>query len=280
MRLPVGFVALLSYSVLASIPADGFVHDVVLKESKPLAALFSGALYALYCHLIHKYSENVVRHMQDVPSPDMIRQNATLFDAEQSQIILSSNLRKSVSKLNNVVTKLEDRMTWNRWIAKEESSKVAIKKSDILSICGIVYQFKYRTYANYEEVSAICKPFFTWKRFLFTFQKPGIMQFSDPEEGEDKNVVAIVKIQDHFLVSTIIPVHVSWFGKVVKKGKKLRIVWTSAKLEKYGILKKVIVENPPASMELLSIPWDIEKIDDGMICFRRGDVGYLVYDSK
>ena len=278
MRL-LGFVALLSYPILASIPADGFVQDVVLKESKPLAALFSaGALYALYCHLIHKYSENVVRRMQDIPNPDMLRQNATLY-AEQSQI-LSSDLRKSVSKLNNIVMKLEDRMRWNQWIAAEESSKVAIKSSDVLSICGIVHQFKYRTYANYEEASAICKPFFTWKRFRFTFQKPGIMQFSDPEEGDDKNTVAIVKIQDHFLVSTIIPVHVSWFGKVVKKDKKLRIVWTSAKLEKYGIWKKVIVDNPPASMKLLSIPWDIEKMDDGMICLRRGDVGYLVYDSK
>lgn len=40
------------------------------------------------------------------------------------------------------------------------------------------------------------------------------------------------------------------------------------------------LERPALSEKLRKLPWDLIKVEDGMLAFRRGDVGMLVYDSK
>ncbi len=194
-----------------------------------------------------------------------------------------------------------------------------ITPADFRSLFGITHQFKYRTYVNFEEAGAISKPFYTWKRLGPMFQKPGELKFLSPDcgdgDGEDegdedegevkdrykmksegengsKDVLALVTNREDFKLGLFIPIIIQWWGKVVPVKDDVDdgaldtveycVEWTQteAQIVLPGINKKIKKLNPKVSTELSSTPWDIEKIEDGMVCFRRGDIGHLVYDSK
>jgi len=89
---------------------------------------------------------------------------------------------------------------------------------------------------------------------------------------------------------------VTWYGKVVSnrsknRGKKnpnskhdykYQIEWTSTEAKSFlpwTKSPKIVLNNEP-SKTMSKTPWDIVKMEDKMICLRRGDVGYLVYDSN
>ena len=252
----------------------------------------AGASYALYSFAIDKYAARVVKRMQDVPTPEKLR--LLKLDDEKTRtagqgnaaLPLPSQLRETVSKRTNVVAKYEDRMGWNQWIAAASPSK--IKAMDLLALCGISHRFKYRSYANFEEAGAICKPFYTWKRFGFMIRRPGELKFvslaDDAASGENKEgTLAFVTIKDEFLLGLFFQVRIQWWGGVMQRdqGNKYCIEWTKTEAEiTLPGGKKIVKENPKMCTELSSIPWDIEKVEDGMICFRRGDIGHLAYDSK
>ena len=40
------------------------------------------------------------------------------------------------------------------------------------------------------------------------------------------------------------------------------------------------VPKPEISERLSEVPWEITKEVDGLLCFKRGDVGCLVYERK
>jgi hypothetical protein len=184
-----------------------------------------------------------------------------------------------------MVTKYEDKMGWNQWIAAASSKNEAM---DLLALCGISHRLKYRTYANFEDAGAICKPFYTWKRLGLMFRRRGELKFLSPTDdaasGEnEEGTLAFVTIKEEFLLGLFFPGRIQWWGKVMRcdQGNKYCIEWTQTEAEiTLPGGKKIVKENPKISTELSSIPWDIEKVEDGMICFRRGDIGYLAFDSK
>ena len=74
---------------------------------------------------------------------------------------------------------------------------------------------------------------------------------------------------------------ITWYGDVVKDRATYTIEQHSAEIEQsFPFKKKAIIENPPIFMKLQKEPWQIKKKDGEMICYQRGDVGYLVFDSK
>jgi len=312
----------------------------------------------VYSFVIDKYAARVVKKMKGVPTPEDIRSRSrsrlstdTEVEAEaeiqMSKMATPSHLRTTVSKRTNVVTKYEDRLLWNQWIASEKAATMdkssptaaatttaaaAITPTDLRSLCGTTNQFKYRTYVNFEEAGAICKPFYTWKRLGLMFRKPGELKFLSPDaivavggenndggedmdmdmnmfmkvgEKEDPEVeggskmktLAFVTNREDFKLGLFIPIIIQWWGRVVELDRSENdsdsdgdgdgalpaycIEWTQT--EAQIVLpggKRIRKLNPKISTELSSTPWDIEKVEDGMVCFRRGDIGNLVYDSK
>lgn len=280
--------------------------------SKAAVVATSGASYALYSFVIDKYAARVVKRMQSVPTPEKIKENAE--EALSAVAGMGSMLapiaiptptqfRTTVSKRTNIVAKCDDRMNWNLWIAASRNSNQSMKSKDLLSLCGTRHRFKYKTYASFEEAGAICKPFYTWKRIGVMFRRPGELEFLSSTNTEDASAngqanskkgngssgpdpVALVTIKDEFLLGLLFPLTIQWWGEVQVVSRKkqedgFRIEWTRTEMEitlPFG--KKIVKENPEASTKLSSTPWDIEKVDEGMICFWRGYIGHLVYDSK
>lgn len=262
------------------------------KSSKAFTAPFSagqaatfGATYALYSLIIDKYASRVVENMKTVPSPKDIQQNSDL-SAKGKSLLTPTQLRDTVSKRTYIVKNCHDRLSWNEWIASKTSTSVDLES--ILSLCNIVHKFKYRSYVNFEESGAISKPFFTWKRFGFMLRKPGELTFSREmgqkasSEKEDRSPLLFVTNTEHFLLGVLAKVTIQWYGKVIKQSDNdgFCIQWnkTLAVISLLG--KKIVKENPKVSSELSAFPWQITGLEDGLLCFQRGDIGHLVYDSK
>jgi len=264
------------------------------------------ATYALYSMTVQKYAEHVLRQMMAVLKPDDLELDDVGAanggaDGNNDHPILPSQLRRTVSKYNNLVTNPRDRLRWNQWIARNDQKLDTVEATDVRSLWGTTsggqteLRFKYRTGANQEEIAALCKPFWTWQRLKFTFSKTGRMVFSEPTD-DSKDALANVFIQDYFLIGSRLRVHVTWYGKVVsnrsknrekknpnsKHDYKYQIEWTSTEAKSFlpwTKSPKIVLNNEP-SKTMSKTPWDIVKMEDKMICLRRGDVGYLVYDSN
>ena len=285
------------------------------QRAAAIAASVVVASYIPYSMMVHKYAEHVLRQMLSVPKPDDLELLDDVIGAANDgvdgnnnnyPIAVPSELRRTVSKHNNLVTDPRDRLRWNQWIARNDQKLDTVTAADIRSLWGTTtsdggrteFRFKYRTGASQEEIAAWCKPFWTWQRFKFTFSRTGRMVFSAPTTDDDSNkdTLANVFIQDYFLIRSLRRVHVTWYGKVVrsnnnkekknpnsKQDYKYHIEWTSTEAKSFLPWTKkspnIIINNEP-SKTMSKIPWDIVKMEDKMICLRRGDVGYLVYDSN
>lgn len=259
-----------------------------------LQGVLAVTTYWMYSFLVRLYAEHVLRGMQVIPNPDDLAPEDVAVAAADYDA-LPSELRKTVSKLNNLVTNPADRLRWNLWIAHRNSKK-PINAGDIHSLyessgsndqteAAPDFRFKYRTAANQEEVAAFCKPFWSLQRLKFTFETTGRMVFS---KSTKKDALADVYIQDYFVVNILRKAYITWSGTVVrnrdpKRKYDYRIEWTTTKLETFLPWSKgnaqIIRDNQP-SFTMSRTPWDIVKMEDGMICVLRGGVGYLVYDSK
>jgi len=235
------------------------------------------ASYVLYSVVVDKYASKVLKRFQDVPIPD------ELMKESKKLPIFSSELRDTLNKRNSQVMKTKDRIRWNQWVITNPSERT---KLDLPSLFGSSGQFKYRSYANKEEASAICKPFYTWSRLGFTQTSTGRLKFYPPDtlktiDLEKKgNEMAFAIAQDDFVLSSLIPMSIKWFGKVTKSGSSCCIEWKRTQLDISLPFKKIVIQNPTVAQKLSSIPWNIEKVEDEMISLRRGDVGYLAYDFK
>ena len=252
-----------------------------------LIASFSSALgYAAYSHIIYKRALKIVELMQKVPSPEKLKEEIEKGKMTGHEAFDLEYLRKTVSKRSNLVLDMNDRKLWNEWIVtSSDPINHMVSKESIEALFGREQKFRYRTYVNFEEAGAYCKPFFTWKRFQLTFEKPGTIMFIKPQtegnERRNENIIANAKLEERIVLKTFGKMKITWYGDVVKDGASYTIKWHSAKIEqRFPFKKKVIIENPPICMKLQKEPWQIKKRDGEMICFQRGDVGYLVYDSK
>jgi len=170
------------------------------------------ATYALYSMTVQKYAEHVLRQMMAVLKPDDLELDDVGAanggaDGNNDHPILPSQLRRTVSKYNNLVTNPRDRLRWNQWIARNDQKLDTVEATDVRSLWGTTsggqteLRFKYRTSANQEEIAALCKPFWTWQRLKFTFSKTGRMVFSEPTD-DSKDALANVFIQDYFLIGS------------------------------------------------------------------------------
>lgn len=276
---------ILTYYFFFSLISSSFSNALPIAG---LISYFSSAIlgYAAYSHIIYRRASKIVELMQKVPSPEMLNKEEVekkRITAHKEAIIDTVEyLRNTISKRSNLVLDMSDRKLWNEWISAISSG---LSKHEIEALYGVEHKYCYRTYANFEEASAYCKPFFTWKRFQLTFEKPGTIMFiKSKKEGNERgneNIIANAKLEERIVLKTFCKMKITWYGDVVKDGTSYTIKWHSAKIEqRFPFKKKVIIENPPICMKLQKEPWQIKKRDCEMICFQRGDVGYLVYDSK
>lgn len=258
------------------------------KHPKGTALVAGLGSYLAYSFGVQKYANHVVSKMIAVPRPEKVPQPET-----DEAPIFASDLRKTISKITNLVTNPADRIKWNQWIARNDPKLDApITKETILSWVSRtdtehsqtpLFRFAYRTHADHEEAAAYYKPFCTWQRFRFTFETIAKMVFTEPTNNK-RGAIANVQMTDYFILFGILKAHVTWRGTVVKGGKSdYKIDWDSTDLKTFLPWTKhrpKLVPNPAASTAASKVPWDVIKAEDGMICLRRGTVGYLVFDSK
>jgi hypothetical protein len=240
----------------------------------PIAGLIKNVAipYSIYSFAIDKYAKRKVEIMKQVPP-------LLVGDDIDSDIYTSMELRKTISKSTNLVLDPKDRLEWNKFIMTANAKQ---NDYDLATICG-VYEFVYRSYVNFEEVNAICKSFYNWRNLLFVLRSRGTLTIQKNSSEDDSYEVTNI---ERFRFALVIPLTIKWYGKVedcnhdlddsAYIGKKMQIVWKKTEL-KMG--NRIVVENPKVSTELSKQNWEIIKREDGMICFKRGDVGYLVYDS-
>jgi hypothetical protein len=323
------FFALLSTSTSPKITASTGTADA-LSLTPFLSLPFKGIVtkilvpYGIYSFAVDKYAKQKVESMKDLP---------TIGDQEEMSVFTPEKLRKTISKRNNLVLDPNDRYEWNRFIISNSASTSTSPHppiasstflNDLVSLCG-KYEFAYRSYVNFEEVGAICKPFYNWRQLLLVFTAKGLMTIKreegkdgkeliedkdkgeeeEKEEKEEKNGMSTIRTSTHvknktltavknlhvtnverFRFGIFLPLEIKWHGKIVEfeneneneneNEKCLKIVWTKTEMI---VANRFNFDNPKVSTELSSTPWDIIKLNDGMICFKRGDIGYLVYDS-
>ena len=262
--------------------------------------------YGLYSIAVDKYAARVVTRMKMSSSSSTTDKNSD--NPEIKVKAFPSQLRTTIQKRSNVVTNPEDRRRWNKWLIAGNRQKVFPPSNDISTggkkrpaliqeLCNKrEFQFAYRSYADVEEANAICRPFYNWQWFKFMTVKPGRMRISYAEAEateasaagtSNRNTFAHVTISDHFLLGLCAPLTIQWWGNIsTRKGANNKdmyyIEWTKTqmRLSLLGGLKKIVKDNPAVCQKLSALPWEICAYDDGMIGFKRGDIGYLAYDSK
>jgi len=292
--------------LFASVPA--VFGSIVLGRAAKIAV--GASSYGLYSIAVDKYAARVVNRMKISSSSSTTDENSD--NPEINVKALPSQLRTTIQKRSNVVTNPEDRRRWDKWLIAGNRQKVFPPSNNdtrissggekrpalIQELCNKrEFQFAYRSYANVEEANAICRPFYNWQWFKFMMVKPGRMRFSyaDQEEAAEasaagtsnRNTLAHVTNSEHFRLGLCVPLTIQWWGNIsTRKGANNKdmyyIEWTKTqmRLSLLGGLKKVVKDNPAVCQKLSALPWGICAYDDGMIGFKRGDIGYLAYDSK
>jgi hypothetical protein len=217
---------------------------------KPIAQVAGSAVaYGLYSATVDLYAHRKVKAMQEIP---------LLVSAP---VIHPRSLRKTISKLTNLVENPRNRKSWNAWMTSPPKSS--------LSLSPGTYGFAYRSYVNFEEKGAIASALFScWYLFGFTAARKGQMVVD--QNGKS------VRLVDHFRHRLITPIKITWNGYIKTRLGKKQIVWTDTEM----VFGKKVIKNPAVSELLRQIPWKVVKVEDGMAAFQRGDVGMLAYDRE
>lgn len=244
---------------------------------------------------------------------------STGADEEIANVLVwtPSELRKTVNKRSELVENLEHRKAWNRWILLPSTETTAT--ATILLDSG-EYKYAYRSYVNYEEAGGIRKRLWHWPTIFWGYVQPtpGTITISGrtttvttPAASDDDNDDDTKQQQGcqeihyeewvRFRWRTLLSV--VWIGYWDPSTKCIH--WTTSQLTTYKrklrpwhfwravsprdaeninsnalMITTTTLERPALSEELRKIPWELVKVEDGMLAFRRGDVGMLVYDSK
>mmetsp|Transcript_13558 Transcript_13558/g.22570 ORF Transcript_13558/g.22570 Transcript_13558/m.22570 type:complete len:243 (-) Transcript_13558:315-1043(-) len=233
--------------------------------------IVAGAAALLYNVGVGQYGEFRTRQMAAVPALETC-ENATITKT-------SSELRRTVSPLTGLVEKAEDRCAWNTWLLSPSSAARQCSEGDRGEECspllapGTLYTFAYRSYVNFEESGAIKKALFhvpTWMGFI------GVRRGSLAVGEDGKSVTLTDYFRKRFTPTTI-----TWEGTLENRREEEdgmpRIVWTSSSMVTGRGKSRETIERPSISEKLRQTPWDIIKVEDGIVGFRRGDVGMLAY---
>lgn len=245
--------------------------------------IVAGAAALLYNVGVGRYGEFRTRQMAAVPALETC-ENATVVTVARTS---SEQLRRTVSPLTGLVEKAEDRCAWNAWLLSSPSTPDAgaprrqCSEDDrggeecpaALLTPGTSYTFAYRSYVNFEESGAIKKALFhvpTWMGYV------GVRRGSLAVGEDGKSVTLTDYFRKRFTPTTII-----WEGALDWRGEEgdgmPRIVWTSSSMVTGRGKSRETIERPSISEKLRQTPWDIIKVEDGIVGFRRGDVGMLAY---
>lgn len=267
--------------------------------------------YSIYSVAIDRHASRTIDAMMKVPSPfDLLDQNC--HDKTNQNNIFSSitpvaELRKTISKVSNLVERPQHRILWNQWAAcamimNRHHAQNTFSIDDIVSVNGTsttTYEFAYRSYVNFEEKGSICKGLLSWYIFMspFVSRDKTILQFS---RKQDDNTAVLVTMHDNFWGRRFTPITITWRGHLVsspppkRRGSLVltrgapssssssssccRIQWTSTEMVIGRGSKKKVITNPPAAEELRQIPWDILQEKNGMMLLQRGLIGVLAFD--
>eukprot|EP00536_Pseudo-nitzschia_multiseries_P005707 jgi/Psemu1/285975/fgenesh1_pg.111_\ len=225
-------------------------------------------------------------------------------DADGAASATPARLRTTISKRTNLVTNSDHRKSWHRWKITQATvttnNNNRKTQTQTLLEPGRNYTFVYRNKADTEESNEISASLRNWRFFgpLVHAATPGrLIVHHNNNDGDDdgkrkrkhennNNNSCRVTLEDEFVSYRIIPVRIAWHGTFTPtttagKGKDKQrcghIVWDRTEV-KYGSKR---VENPPIAQKLSSVPWDLVKCEDGMVCFEKADSSgyYIVYDK-
>lgn len=272
------------------------VKQAAVRKPSLAGLVVAGGLYLLYSYLVQQYARGVVQKMMNVPAPE------ALLGTEHhlsSFTITPSDLRPTVSESTNLVTNPDDCLKWHQWIIANRNDKSKVGPDTIRSFATKadqdeqIFRYRYRTYMNFEETYSVHRPYWTWQRFVYSFLDVTKLQFfpatKTTTQGSEAAPIATAQVQDkQCLFGGLLRLRITWFGTVIPQPKDdsgdLTIAWESTKAEIFFPWNRKrpgkIIENPKLTSKMASDPWDIVKLEDGMMCVKRGTVGYLVYDSQ
>ena len=141
------------------------------------------------------------------------------------------------------------------------------------------YLFAYRSYINkIEERSSIANSFYPIQRwFGVVFRGVGALTI----DGANVSLSEQFWIPHSIWRLACVPITITWRGSIRssgllplgRRGQK-QIVWTQTELK----FPDRTIQSPPESERLRQQPWDIIKLEDGMLLLQRGDIGILAYD--
>ena len=243
----------------------------------PPALLF----YTLYSTGVAIYANRRVRTMSSIP-PLWSDDHANMTEGILSSTTPDS-LRSTISRRTQLVENPVDRRVWNAWCCSASSPPSSSCLCPAGTSCAS-YTFAYRSYVNYEEECVIGKSLLSfWHMLRLVQMGKGRMTFS---LADNKNTRRMSVSNSEFfrMFLFLLPVKITWNGYVeeVKANQQrgCHIVWTDTEMtirSPIGPWKKKIL-NPALSEKLRVIPWDVIKEENGLVAFKRGDVGVLVYD--
>jgi hypothetical protein len=234
-----------------------------------------------------------------------------------NNIISTRRLRSTINKRSGLVENLDDRRAWNQWILLS-SSKILDTPTPTTTDCfpdnneGLQllepgsYEFAYRSYVNFEESGAIKKRLYHLPTWLWGYiqPSPGIMTVHEKQNnnGEDQTTtnddddLPVVTMKEMIRFKIYKLISIKWEGYFDTSSGYIH--WTNSEMmiQNYGLqyycdyFKSLflnsspvnptteVISRPDASERLRQIPWKVIRMEDGMVAFRRGDVGVLVYD--
>lgn len=234
-----------------------------------LRALIPG--YIVYSIVVDQCAKKTLKRMETLEEEVCHITDPRDFD-ESVPLLNPTQLRKTISKRTGLVTSSVYRKSWRKWYLtrnKGDSSASTIKP-------GQTYKFAYRSYVNFEEYREIAASFCNWKMFGLTHIKKSEMIIHDQDALDKLNDQYRVSMTDAFRLGIFLRASCTWHGTIYNpRDSKPRIAWNKTEAT-IGRKKK---DRPAGAEKLASIPWDIVKCDDGMVSFRRGEVGYLVFDK-
>ena len=271
---------------IASLPLKNEAALPPLVQLKNL--LIPAASYGIYSIAVDQYAKRTLKIMKAAEEEVSHITDARDFDDESIPLLTPTQLRNTISKRTNLVTNPLQRKSWRKWrlTTRNNNNNNKGKNDDSNSETasnnniepGQKYEFAYRSYPNIEERDDVAVSFYNWKMFVgLKHSGNGEMIIHDQDATDKADNQYRVSLRDKFRLRLLTPVSITWHGTIrdPRGSKTPRITWNKTEMM-IGTKK---IERPAIAEKLASIPWDIVKCEDGMVCMQRGDVGYLVYDK-
>jgi hypothetical protein len=227
----------------------------------------------------------------------------------------SAQLRKTIYQGSGLVENIQHRKAWNRWLSTTPTTETLTAAPERFpkSLDPGMYRFAYRSYVNYEEAGAIRKRLYHLPTWIWGYVQPtpGIMTFfplrSNVTVTSDNSSMSVQLVTNEEIVQfrwrTLLRIYwdgywdpstccIHWTNSTLEihrrkwnwwnfwKRLSLHDISNSYNNSTSSYLTSEVVVRPERSEELRKIPWQLVKVEDGMVAFQRGEIGMLVYDKQ